>query len=249
MKAPKEEVRTLRWIIVGAEKAPPTLFDAVKALGTGAKLDEGYGITECSPVISLSQPGDPPESVGRPLPGVELLIIDPESHTPLSIGARGLILARGPSVFSGYLGGKPDPFVEVEGKKWYSTGDLGFLTPMGYLVLAGRMKRFVKVAGEMISLPAIEEALSAQWPPDENGSALAVKAFEKEDGGRPDLVLFSSRHISLENANEALKTAGFSNLSRINRVVELEAIPLLGSGKTDYQRLALPDACYSFSGE
>ncbi len=240
LRASTDDMRTLRLIIVGAEKAPPTLYAAVKELGDGkVTLAEGYGITECAPCLTLNRPGDSPEGVGKPLPDVELLIVHPETQQPMPPGERGLVLARSPGVFAGYLGAGADPFIELGGARWYSTGDLGYLAPSGALVLSGRLKRFVKVAGEMVSLPAIEETLAAKWPPDENGPALAVKAFE-QDGSRPELVLFSARHISIEDANETLKAAGFSNLSRVSRVVELEAIPALGSGKTDYQRLALP---------
>ena len=236
LKASREMLTTLRLIIVGAEKAPASLFETVEALGTGATVIEGYGITECSPALALNLPGEPREGVGKPLPGVELLIVDSESHKPLPKGERGLVLARGPCVFSGYIGGKPDPFVEVDGKKWYSTGDLGRLSPSGCLVLAGRMKRFVKIGGEMVSLPAIEEALAAKWPPDENGPVLAVGALEKENA-RAEIWLFTTHDISVDNANEALKEAGFSNLSRIGKTARLEAIPLLGSGKTDHKAL------------
>ncbi len=236
LKAPKEELLTLRIIVVGAEKAPASLFQAIDALGNGAILIEGYGITECSPFLALNRVGDPPEGVGKPLPGVQMLIVDPETHKPLQAGQRGLVLVRGDNVFSGYLGNKPDPFLEIEGVKWYSTGDLGYLSPSGTLVLAGRMKRFVKIGGEMVSLPAIEEELLAKWPSGEEGSNLAVVPVEKE-GIRPELVLFTSMDITKEIANEVLAGAGLSNIYRISRVQRLESLPLLGTGKTDYQKL------------
>lgn len=236
LNASGEPVKTLRLIIVGAEKAPESLYRRIESLGNGAQLLEGYGITECSPILTFNRAGEPPEGVGRPFPGVTLLVVNPESHIPLEAGKIGLILARGDNVFSGYLGNKPDPFLDIGGGKWYSTGDLGYLAPSGALILAGRMKRFVKIGGEMVSLPAIEEELSAKWPPGEDGASLAVVAVEKE-GMRPELVLFTSADISKDSANEALVGAGFSNLYRMSKVLHLDSIPLLGTGKTDYQTL------------
>ena len=106
----------------------------------------------------------------------------------------------------------------------------------GFLFLAGRLKRFVKIAGEMISLPAIESALTEQWPAGEDGAVLAVEAVEREEQ-RPELYLLSSVKINLEEANEVLKQAGFSNLSKLKKLIELEEMPLLGTGKTDYQTI------------
>ena len=134
------------------------------------------------------------------------------------------------------MGVDKNPFVEFENKRWYDTGDLGYLNEEGFLFLAGRLKRFVKIAGEMISLPAIESTLTERWPANEDGAVLAVEAIESEDK-RPELFLLSSVKIDLEEANEVLKEAGFSNLSKLKKLIELEEMPLLGTGKTDYQTI------------
>ena len=138
--------------------------------------------------------------------------------------------------FGQYLGVDKIPFIEFEGSLWYDTGDLGYLNGEGSLFLAGRLKRFVKIAGEMISLPALESALVNRWPNNESGSVLAVDAVETE-GQRPDLYLLSSVKIDLDEANEVLRDAGFSNLSKLKHLIELDEIPLLGTGKTDYQTI------------
>jgi long-chain-fatty-acid--[acyl-carrier-protein] ligase len=88
----------------------------------------------------------------------------------------------------------------------------------------------------MISLPAIESALTERWPADDSGAVLAVEAIESEDK-RPELFLLSSVKIDLKEANEVLKEAGFSNLSKLKKLIELETMPLLGTGKTDYQTI------------
>ncbi len=229
------QTQSLRYLLAGAEKADDELFSLTETIG--ARLLEGYGITECSPVISLNRVEEPRIGVGRPIDGTEILIVDPETSKPLAQGERGMILVRGESVFQGYLGNVQDPFVEAEGKSWYKTGDLGFLSESGALTLSGRLKRFVKVAGEMISLPAMEEILIQQWPHDDEGPRIAVEALEI-DGQRPVLCLFTrSLNIEVEEANALLRQAGFAVVGRLSEVRNLEALPLLGTGKTDYRSL------------
>lgn len=161
LKAAKpEQLRTVRLCFSGAEKAPPELLGLMAPFGGENFFVEGYGITECSPVITFNRQGKPHRGVGQPAEGVELLIVHPETFAPLPIGAQGLILARGPNVFNGYLNpGLNSPFIEIDGKSWYKTGDLGFLDKDGSLTLSGRLKRFVKVGAEMISLAAVEDGL------------------------------------------------------------------------------------------
>ncbi len=231
------QLDSMKLMATGAEKAPAELFDKVKKLGTGAYLLEGYGITECSPVVSACRPCEVPVGVGKPLSGVEIIIIDLEGHQPLKQGERGLILVHGPNVFKGYLGeNPPNPFMELEGKRWYNTGDLGYIAEDGSIVISGRLKRFVKIGGEMLSLPAMEVALSDKWPPGDEGPVVAVEAVERE-GERAIMCMFTSQSISIEEANAVLREAGFSNIARIKRVEKVNAIPLLGTGKTDYQTL------------
>jgi acyl-CoA synthetase (AMP-forming)/AMP-acid ligase II/1-acyl-sn-glycerol-3-phosphate acyltransferase/acyl carrier protein len=229
------QLDTLEHFVTGAEKLPDSVMDLVNGLPNAVIL-EGYGITECAPVITINRADEPPAGVGKPLPGVEIKIVDLDSHEELKTGERGLILVNGPNVFGQYMGVDKDPFLELENKRWYDTGDLGYLNEEGFLFLAGRLKRFVKIAGEMISLPAIESALAERWPADEDGAVLAVEAIESEDK-RPELFLLSSVKIDLEEANEVLKKAGFSNLSKLKKLIGLEKMPLLGTGKTDYQTI------------
>lgn len=234
--APKSFFVSLRLLVTGAERAPEQLFETVSKVNDQAELIEGYGITECSPVVCANRPGKPRLGVGYPVRDVKLLIVDLETKQPLAEGERGLILISGPNVFNGYLGGKPDPFIEVAGHRWYNSGDLGYIKD-GALVISGRLKRFVKIGGEMISLPALEDALKQSWPDGEDGPALAVIASEVEQDKRPDLILFSVPDISLVEANQKLKEAGFTNIVKISDVRKVKSLPLLGSGKADLQTL------------
>ncbi|MBS0621968.1 MAG: AMP-binding protein [Verrucomicrobia bacterium] len=236
------ELSSLRIVVSGAEKAPPELRAAVEALHPPCIFLEGYGITECSPIVTFTRYGHPAVGVGQPLKGVELLIVDPETHQPLKQGEVGLILTRGPNVFSGYLDSAlPSPFVTIEQKQWYVTGDLGSLDPAENLLLAGRLKRFVKVGGEMLSLPALEEVLleasqQEHWGEGKKDRLLAVIAVE-EEGHRPSLHLFANYSIDLERANEVLRQKGFSSLAKLTATHHLPAMPLMGTGKIDYRNL------------
>jgi long-chain-fatty-acid--[acyl-carrier-protein] ligase len=231
-----EQLASLRLLVTGAEKAPQALFDLV-AQRTHAHILEGYGITECAPIVALNRPGTPAEGVGAAVPGVSLRIVHAETHQPLADGATGLILVSGPNVFHGYLDAPAQhPFIEHAGVRWYNTGDLGYLTPRGNLVIAGRLKRFVKIAGEMISLPALEEILLAKWPHHDDGPSLAVVARDIE-GQRPELVVFAACDIAVDAANRVMQAAGMSTLARVQRVVRLDKLPVLGTGKTDYRTL------------
>jgi long-chain-fatty-acid--[acyl-carrier-protein] ligase len=143
---------------------------------------------------------------------------------------------RGPSVFSGYLNADMEsPFETFEGRPWYRTGDL-VLQDRGVLVFAGRLKRFVKLGGEMVSLPAIEEVLSRRYQADDEiEPLLAVESSPEELN--PDLILFSVAGILREEANAVIRAAGLSSLHNIRVVRQIDQIPTLGTGKTDYRAL------------
>ncbi len=233
---------TLRICVTGAEKAPPELYQLAEEKGAGAAIHEGYGITECSPVLTINLPGKSQAGVGEPLEGIELKIVNPETLKPQSTMAHGLVLAKGPNIFSGYL--NPDvspPFVTIDGEKWFKTGDLGHLDEENRLIISGRQKRFVKIGGEMVSLAAIEDALlqmapQKKWPVAEDGPTLAVCA--KEDvSDKTRIFLFTIFDTNTEEVNEALREAGFSSLVKVTSVFQLDGIPIMGSGKIFYREL------------
>lgn len=236
------QFKALRLCATGAEKAPTELFELFDSLNLKDVLREGYGITECSPVLTMNREGKVAKGVGQAIDGVELAIVHPETHAPLPLGSQGLILARGPNIFSGYLNpGISSPFLDYQGRQWYKTGDLGFIDEEGRLTISGRMKRFIKVGGEMVSLAAIEDSLlkvaSAKgWPLADEGATLAVCAKEKA-GEKPKIYLFARFSANVEEINKTLKEQGFSNLVRVSSVYTLEEIPLMGTGKVNYRAL------------
>jgi long-chain-fatty-acid--[acyl-carrier-protein] ligase len=230
------ELDSLRLIVVGAEKCPPALFEKTRRVMPQAHLLEGYGVTECSPVVATNLPdANRPGSVGQPLPGVEVRVVDLETGEVLPPGKMGMLQVSGPGVFPGYLGAEASPFVEREGKRWYVTGDLAEVDPDGFIHFRGRLKRFLKAGGEMISLPALEEPFSRLYPPTEDGPRVAVEGAETE-GGRK-IVLFTTEPITLKDANALLQKEGFQGVMRLDEVRRLDKLPVLGTGKTDYRRL------------
>jgi len=227
----------LRLIVVGAEKCPPALVERCRELAPNAKVVEGYGITECSPVVSVDLPSAPkPGSIGKPLPGVAVRVVDLDTGKPLPVQQMGMLQVSGPTVFPGYLGpDAPSPFVEDEGKRWYVTGDLGEFDPDGYLWFRGRLKRFLKAGGEMISLPALEEPFTRLYPPTKEGPRVAVEGVERDEGRR--IVLFTTESFDLREANALLLKEGFHGVMRLDEVRRIDAVPVLGTGKTDYKQL------------
>lgn len=236
-----EQLNTMRLCVTGAEKAPQDMLQLLDKFGKLHCFLEGYGITECSPVLTLTRPGKL-VGVGQPLPGVELMIVTPEDDKPLPQGQRGHILARGPNIFKGYLNpGLSSPFVTIDGKEWYRTGDLGFLDEENNLTISGRMKRFIKVGGEMVSLASIEDALLQMamkkgWPTAEEGPTLAVCAKEVPNE-KPKIYLFSRFESTVDEVNKTLKESGFSNLVKVTAVTQLPEIPIMGTGKINYRAL------------
>jgi acyl-CoA synthetase (AMP-forming)/AMP-acid ligase II/1-acyl-sn-glycerol-3-phosphate acyltransferase len=229
--AKPEQLQSLRLIGTGAEKCPEHVFADLNEKCPQTILCEGYGVTECSPMVTLNSLSDPrPGTIGKVLPSMCYVLLDVETGQPTAADKNGRLLVRGPNVFGGYIGEAKSPFVEFDGQQWYDTGDLMFERD-GVLVFAGRLKRFVKIGGEMISLPAIEQALEAYYPAGE-GPILAVAASGDEQ--HPELVLLTTLNTDRQEANQAIRAAGLSPLHNIRLVKQVEAIPLLGSGKTDY---------------
>lgn len=231
-----DDLASVKWIAVGAEACPASLFELVRKKLPDAALLEGYGVTECSPLISGNRPNaHRTGTIGQPLPGVEVCVADLDTSQPLPTNTVGMLLVSGPGVFSGYLGDEASPFIVLAGKTWYVTGDLAKIEEGGFIRFCGRLKRFIKAGGEMISLPAIEEQFSIRYPAGKDGPQVAVEGIEKD--GERQIVLFTTNPLSLQNANAYLTESGFRGVMRLDQVRQLDKIPLLGNGKIDYHKL------------
>lgn len=233
-----DELQTLRLAVSGAEKCPDWIYRLLEERRPPIKVLEGYGATECSPIISLNEENDPsPFTIGRIMPSLEHALIDPERGGGVDRGRMGLFLVRGPSVFEGYLKYEgPSPFVDYRGKQWYGTGDLIKEDEGGVLTFCGRLKRFIKRGGEMISLPSIESVLESHFlSKSDDRPAIAVESTPGFEN--PELVLFTTSEADLATVNRIIRDAGLSSLHHISRIVKLDEIPVLGTGKSDYRML------------
>jgi long-chain-fatty-acid--[acyl-carrier-protein] ligase len=215
---------------------PPSLKGQFEKVTDGGLILEGYGITECSPVLTLNpQKKQKLNSVGQFLPGIDGVVLDLESHQACETGKAGMIYVNGANIFNGYI--KQDnlnPFETINGKTYYKTGDLGYVDDEGYLFITGRLKRFIKIAGEMISLPFIEKILLEIYGSDEE-QVVAIEGTDKTNPQR--IALFTTTDINLNDANNYLLQNGVAPISKIREIIKLDEIPVLGTGKTDYKVL------------
>ena len=232
------QAASIRVVITGAEKCTDPIYDLIRRKCPEAIVLEGYGITECSPIVAMNKPGKVKAgTIGHPLECMEWMLLDEQGKTVNEPNQTGMLLVRGPNVFHGYINFDGEsPFVEREGKTWYRTGDLVAVDEDGFMVFKGRLKRFVKIGGEMISLPAIEEILlQAYQSKSKEGPVLAVESLGEEL--QPMITLFSTIPLTREEVNQHLKEAGMAALNFIRQIIQIDEIPLLGSGKVDYRGL------------
>ena len=224
---------SLRFVVVGADKAPEWLHEAFME-EYGLELLEGYGATETSPVIAVNAPGaNKPGSVGRPLKGVEVRIVDVATGKDLSTGKEGKILVRGELVMKGYFDDLEETALKVE-DGWYETGDMGVLDEDGFLWHHGRLKRFVKVAGEMISLVQVEETINQHLP--EEVEACVVELPDAKKGATIVAAVTSS--VDEHKLKSQLKRS-LPALAIPRQFVVIEELPKMGSGKIDFRTTTL----------
>ena len=219
----------LRYVVAGAEK----LNEAVRCLWIekfGIRILEGYGITECAPVVAVNVPmACQIGSVGKLLPGIEY-----EIEAVPGISQGGALHVRGPNVMKGYfLFDQPGVLQPPAGEGWYATGDIVERDDEGFIYIRGRQKRFAKIAGEMISLEVVEKIAAGAAPGASHAASTRSDAAKGEA-----LVLFTTAPtLNREDLLSAARQLGAPELAVPRLIRHLEAIPLLGSGKTDYVRL------------
>ncbi len=216
---------SMRYVVAGAEavKAETRKIWMEKF---GLRILEGYGATETAPVLALNTPmHNKPGSVGRLLPGIKHKL-----ETVEGIEDGGKLVVQGPNVMSGYLRDTAPGVLETLEDGWYDTGDIVSEDENGFISIKGRAKRFAKIAGEMVSLPAVETAVNGFWPNEEH---IVVKLPDAKKGEQ--LVLMTTRKgLERKDLTEMGKKSGLAELWVPRQIVEVDEIPLLGSGKTDY---------------
>ena len=240
-----EQFSSLRVVLTGAEKLSSRLAQAFKDR-FGIEPIEGYGVTECAPVVAVNcpdfraagyfQPASRRGTVGQPLPGVSVQIVDPDSFASLPPGTPGMLLVRGPNVMKGYLG-REDLTANALRDGWYITGDIAMLDEDGFLTITDRLSRFSKIGGEMVPHGRVEEAL--QQAAGSDIQVFAVTGIPDEKKGERLAVLHTLDDARIPEIVAKLAADGLPNLfipSRSN-FVKVDALPLLGTGKMDLRGL------------
>lgn len=221
--AAPDDLASLRFVIAGAERVKEQT--RVLWARTNAHILEGYGATECSPVIAVNLPtAERLGTVGRALPGIELALTPVEG-----IHEGGRLMVKGPNVMAGYIHSSHPGVIAPPDAGWHDTGDIVNIED-GFIQIRGRAKRFAKIAGEMISLAAVESLAASRWPesnhvvvslPDPKKGEQLILVTDRADAGRSDLLAFA-------------QAQGFPELWVPRAMMVVGTIPVLGSGKTDY---------------
>ncbi len=244
-RCPPEDFGSLRIVMAGAEKLPERISIAFED-HFGIRPLEGYGCTECSPVVAVNtndfraadfrQVGAKRGSIGHPLPGIGVRIVDPETGQILAPGQPGLLLVRGPNVMQGYLH-RPEKTAEVMKDGWYNTGDIAVMDEDGFLRITDRLSRFSKIGGEMIPHIKVEELLHDLAEIAER--VFAVTAVPDEKKGERLVVLTTVTEEKLADTLERLAKADLPALwkPRPDQFLRIESLPYLGTGKLDLRRL------------
>jgi acyl-[acyl-carrier-protein]-phospholipid O-acyltransferase/long-chain-fatty-acid--[acyl-carrier-protein] ligase len=254
-----EQFQHVRLAMSGAQKLGQGLADAWHAR-FGSQLMEGYGCTELSPVVSANLPTPEgtsprhrlfePGTIGRPVPGVAVRIVDPDTRVPRGEGEEGLIEVKGPNVMKGYLG-QPEKTAEVLRGGWYTTGDIGVLDRRGFLRITDRLSRFSKIGGEMVPHGRIEEALQGiafrkagltadeELESSEEVPEVAVAAVEHDTRGEELIVLYTNLPFPATELAEALAETDLPRLFQPKpaNYFSVPRIPKLGTGKVDLRAL------------
>ena len=210
---------------------------------------EGYGATELSPLVSVNVPPSRSQTeetdclegtVGRPVPGVTAKTVDPDTMDDLPIGTPGMLLIKGPNLMKGYLA-DDEKTAEVICDGWYVTGDIAKITKQGFIQITGRLSRFSKIGGEMVPHINIEEAIQkfVQSEDDDVVRAVVTAVPDAKKGERL-VVVHSELDKTPQEICDHLSDQGLPNLwvPSPDSFLQVEQIPLLGTGKLDLRALA-----------
>jgi acyl-[acyl-carrier-protein]-phospholipid O-acyltransferase/long-chain-fatty-acid--[acyl-carrier-protein] ligase len=230
-KAHPYDFRSLRMLVAGAEKLLESTAN-VCARRFGIRVLEGYGATECSPIITVNTALNPCYgTAGRFLPRIEYRF-EPVEGVP----EGGRLWVRGPNIMRGYLNTDANAKFQAQ-HGWYDTGDVARLDEDGFLYILGRLKRFAKVSGEMVSLTAVEETLAGAFPQYGLRFQFAIMARPDADRGEVLIAVSNEPKWNLDEIRAAIKSKGLSNLCIPREVRCVRDIPKLGTGKVDHREL------------
>lgn len=245
-QCPVEDFASLRLAVVGAEKMKPELARAFKEK-FGLDIHEGYGCTELSPVVAVGRPdylgpgqtqvGHKPGTVGHPIPGVAVRVVNLDTSEDLQPDGDGMLLVKGPSVMMGYLGEPEKTRQVLREDGWYATGDIARLDDDGFITITDRQSRFSKIAGEMVPHIQVEDALHKVL--DITEPRMVVTSVPDEQKGEKLVVLHIDIPVSLDEVLKRLRDSGLPKLwlPRKENFFQIPVLPILGSGKLDLKRV------------
>ena len=251
----RESLASLKMVVTGAEKLPPTVSSAFEQR-FDKKVFEGYGLTETSPVSNVNLP-DPvplgnetsghvwipnhrPGSVGHVIPGLAVRITHPETNEPQSLHSSGMIWFKGANVFDGYLQDPKRTAEVIDADGWFRTGDIGRVDLDGFLYIEGRLSRFSKIGGEMVPHETVEEALiKAMGLENESSRKIAVVGIPDVERGEALILLTAipggPEHQEILDLRYRLLEKGMPPLWIPKKMIRVADIPILSSGKLDVQ--------------
>ncbi|MBS1369493.1 MAG: AMP-binding protein [Lentisphaeria bacterium] len=243
-KAKPEQLKSLRLVITGAEKLRPELAAKFREM-TGLEIIEGYGCTELSPIVTinlcnsiylLGKHAHHPGSIGIPLPGIHVRVVDPDSGVELGPDLPGLMQVKGGIVMKGYLH-DPEQTARVIQNGYYNTGDIARIDREGYVYITGRASRFSKIGGEMVPHELVEQAIANLRGREEREVAVAGRADAKR--GERLVVFHTADDLDPAAVIEGLRAEKLPNLwiPKAEDFVKIDHLPLLGSGKLDLAKL------------
>jgi acyl-[acyl-carrier-protein]-phospholipid O-acyltransferase / long-chain-fatty-acid--[acyl-carrier-protein] ligase len=236
-QAEPEDFKSLEFVVCGAEKVRNETHELFKTQFGGVPILEGYGVTECSPVVAVNYPDDNHfGTVGPVLPGIETRL-DPVE----GIKEGGRLFVKGPNVMAGYINPENPDVIEAPKDGWHDTGDIVTFDHAGFIKILGRAKRFAKIAGEMVSLTAVERLAEEVWPDNRH----AVVAVSDDKKGERLVLITDNTDADMSRLTNWAKENGTPALAIPKKILKVETVPVLGSGKTDYvalQKLAEVEA-------
>ncbi len=240
-----EQFGSVRFVMVGAEKLPDRLATAFEER-FGLRPMEAYGCTECSPAVSVNrndyraagfrQVGSKRGTIGHPLPGISVRIVDLETGLPRPQGESGLMLVKGPNIMQGYLN-NPTKTAEVLNDGWYCTGDIACVDEDGFITITDRLSRFSKIGGEMVPHIKIEERLHDIA--SVTIQTFAVTSLPDAKKGEKLMVLHIMEEIQMDLVFRDFADTDLPNLWKPKRdqFIRVQALPVLGTGKTDLRKV------------
>lgn len=242
-KAHPYDFRSLRYLFAGAEKLQESTSN-VWMRKFGVRIIEGYGATECSPCVSANTPMRSKHgSAGQFLPDIEYRLEPVEGVSDARNAESGMhhensgrLFVRGPNVMRGYLNPEANAKFQALGG-WYDTGDIVNVDADGYVHILGRLKRFAKVSGEMVSLTAVEDVLASAFPNYGLKFAIAVVAKPDEGKGEKLIAATNEARLTIDEVRTAIHKRGLSNLAVPREIKVVHDIPRLGTGKINHREL------------